>query len=216
MVQKMVESVTGMAIERKPLKNINFGLAFGMGVKKLQRQLGVDEATARKIIEAYFQGAPYVKDTMAMFSATALDLGHLVSPLGRRVRFNLWEPIRQRGAFGDEEERRIAIPYERAVLEYGTRIQRAYGHKALVLMLQMVEGDTIKSAMLKCWKEGVFNVTGVPRITVHDELGHSVRDDAPATNDAYRYMTHVMQTAIPLKIPVLVDSGRGPNWGAIE
>ena len=212
MVQKMVERVTGMAIERKPLKNINFGLAFGMGVKKLMRQLGVDEATAKKIIEAYFNGAPYVKDTMSLFSAIALEKGELRSLLGRRVRFDLWEPIRQRG----DSERQIALPLERALAQYGTRIQRAYGHKALVLALQMVEGDTIKSGMLRCYKEGVFDVTGVPRITVHDELGHSVRDDSPRTTEAYAYMKHVLETSIPLRIPVLVDSGRGANWGAIE
>jgi hypothetical protein len=29
-------------------------------------------------------------------------------------------------------------------------------------------------------------------------------------------MRHVLQTAIPLSIPVLVESGRGERWGAID
>lgn len=213
MVQNMIERVAGMFIERKPLKTINFGLAFGMGVKKLMRMLGVDKTTATKIMTAYFAGAPYVKETMDYFSDIAMREGVIVSALGRKVRFNMWEPIRQRGdAF---EDRKIALPYDRAIIQYGTRIQRAYGHKALVTRLQMMEGDTIKSAMVRCHKEGVFAVTGVPRITVHDELGHSVRDTSPRTTEAYAYMKHAMETATPLRIPVMVDSGRGPNWGAI-
>ncbi len=177
MVQAMIERVTGIFVERKPLKNINFGLAFGMGVKKLMRQLGVDEKTARKIIEAYFAGAPYVKDTMEMFSKWAMHEGALVSMLGRKVRFNMWQPIRQNYS---NDERQIALPYERAINQYGTRIERAYGHKALVMMLQMMEGDTIKSAMLKCWKEGVFAVTGVPRVTTPASALKAVRAVAHA------------------------------------
>ena len=117
---------------------------------------------------------------------------------------------------GDRDDRKIALPYDRAITQYGTRIQRAYGHKALNRLLQAAEADTIKAALCRCFKEGVFDIIGVPRVTVHDELGFSVEDESERANATYAYMHHVMQTAIPLRVPVLVDSGRGANWGAIE
>jgi DNA polymerase I-like protein with 3'-5' exonuclease and polymerase domains len=209
--QKTVERVTGLFIERKPIKNINFGLLFGMGEDKLARQIGVDKAKARLTFNAYHQGAPYVKATTNLYSNLSNTEGEIVSLLGRKSRFTMWEPIRQ-----GREERRIALPYERAVQQYGTRIQRAYGHKALNRLLQMGEGDHMKRGMWKCYKDGVFDVIGVPRLTVHDELGFSVEDDSPLAQSAYAYMHHTLESAVPLRIPVRVDFGRGPNWGAIE
>lgn len=211
--QKNVERVTGLFIERKPIKNINFGLLFGMGEPKLARQIGVDHTKAKAMFKAYHEGAPYVRATTELYSKLSNETGEIVSILGRKSRFNLWEPIRN---LGDRDERKIALPYDRAIAQYGTRIQRAYGHKALNRQLQMCEGDTIKSGMWRCLKEGVFDVIGVPRITVHDELGFSVIDESERDNEAYAYMHHVLETAVPLRIPVLVDSGRGANWGAIE
>lgn len=209
--QKTVERVTGLFIERKPIKNINFGLLFGMGEPKLARQIGVDKEKAKLTFNAYHAGAPYVKATTQLYADMSNRHGEIVSLLGRKSRFNLWEPIRQ-----GREERQIALPYDRAISQYGSRIQRAYGHKALNRQLQMGEGDHMKRGMWRCWKEGVFDVIGVPRITVHDELGFSVEDDSPQTQEAYAYMHHVLENAVPLRIPVLVDHGRGLNWGAIE
>jgi len=212
-VQKLVNDVSGRYIERKPIKNINFGLAFGMGEDKLARQLGVELSVAREIMKAYHMGAPYVRETTKLFARMALEDGQIVSMLGRKSRFNLWEPIRERNS---REERKIALPYERALAMYGTRIQRAYGHKALNRKLQMAEGDHMKRGMWQCWKEGVFDYIGVPRLTVHDELVFSVMRNDPAMNEAFAYMRHVMTHAVSIKIPVLVDFGRGANWGAID
>lgn len=210
-VQTTVERVTGRFIERKPIKNINFGLAFGMGEDKLARQIGVNATIAKETVAAYHQGAPYVKATTKHFADTALETGEIVSLLGRKSRFNLWEPIRH-----GKEDRKIALPYERAVMQYGTRIQRAYGHKALNRQLQMAEGDHMKRGMWLCDQAGVFDVIGVPRLTVHDELGNSVVDDSPIAREAYAWMRNTMETAVRIKIPVLYDFGRGPSWGAID
>jgi len=59
-------------------------------------------------------------------------------------------------------------------------------------------------------------VTGVPRLTVHDELDFSQVDDTPATREAFREMHHIMQTVIPLRVPVICDLEIGPNWGDVE
>ena len=71
----------------------------------------------------------------------------------------------------------------------------------------------MKKAMHRCWVDGIFDATGVPRLTVHDELDF---DDPGGRNEAFNEMRHVMETAIPLRIPVRADYEIGPNWGDVE
>jgi DNA polymerase I-like protein with 3'-5' exonuclease and polymerase domains len=52
-------------------------------------------------------------------------------------------------------------------------------------------------------------------LTVHDELGSSVPRTS-AGDEAGRELTRVMERAVKLRVPVLVESERGPNWGACK
>jgi DNA polymerase I-like protein with 3'-5' exonuclease and polymerase domains len=70
----------------------------------------------------------------------------------------------------------------------------------------------MKMAMHKCYKDGVFDETGVPRLTVHDELDFS---DPGGRNKAFEEMKHIMETALPLLIPVKADGEIGADWGHI-
>jgi hypothetical protein len=71
----------------------------------------------------------------------------------------------------------------------------------------------IKMGMWKCWTSGVFAVTGVPRLQVHDELDFN---DNGQANEAFREMAHIMETCIPLKVPVRMECEIGPNWGETQ
>ena len=135
--------------------------------------------------------------------------GYVTSVLGRRCRFTLWEPG-VRGEWGDP------LPYEAAIREYGPFIRRAFEYRGVNYKFQSSEPDIMKTGMLKCLRSGVFDYTGVPRITVHDELGFSVKDDSPAMNEAFEFIKHTMEGAVPLRVPVYVDAGRGPSWGKID
>ena len=104
------------------------------------------------------------------------------------------------------------MPYERAILEYG-QLRRAYTHKALNRRLQGSAADLMKKAMLDCWKQGIFAETGVPRLTVHDELDFS---DPGGKDKAFGEMQRIMETAIPLRIPVKADGECGPDWGHVK
>lgn len=211
MTQELVQSIAGIHIERKPIKNINFGLLYGMGESKLARQAGIDKKQAKEVFKAYHTGNPYVGATMEATAAEAQTLGYITTLLNRRSRFNLWEP-----RVVDYENRAIPLRYEQAIRHYGADIQRAHTHKAINRRLQGSAADMIKKGMHQCWQEGVFDVIGVPKLQVHDELDFSVPDDSPAIREAFAYMRRVLETAIPLRVPVLVDSGRGVNWGAID
>lgn len=87
------------------------------------------------------------------------------------------------------------------------------GYIALNRKLQGSSADLIKLAMLKCYDNGLFDITGVPKLTIHDELDFS---DPGFCDDAFREITNTMETCIPLKVPVIVNVKAGPNWGTLK
>lgn len=205
----LIEKVTGVKLSRSHTKNINFGLAYGMGLAKLAKDLGVSLKEAEELSKAYHKGVPFARETMKLLSDFANTYGYNKTILGRRTRFNTWEP-------SDWGTKGKALPYELAIREYGYNIQRAYLYRTLNYTLQGSSADMMKKAMVECYTRGVFAVTGVPRLTVHDELDFSQVDDTPATREAFREMHHIMQTVIPLRVPVICDLEIGPNWGDVE
>lgn len=189
---------------RKPVKNINFGLIYGMGVAKLSADLGLTQEEGKKLFAAYHEGVPFAKATMNLLSTQAQQLGTVTTILNRKSRFDLWEPLQ----FSDAKP----LPYRLAKAQYGQNIKRAGTHKALNRLLQGSAADLMKCAMWKCYKDGIFDVTGVPRITVHDELDFS---DMGNCEEAFREMQWVMENAIQLKIPVKAEGEAGPDWGHV-
>jgi DNA polymerase-1 len=205
--QKLVEKGAGKKLDRKPLKNINFGIIYGMGESTLATNLGVSSSKAKQLFEAYHKGAPYVLKTMEYYTKLAENTGVITTLLGRQSQFDLWEP----SSFDDK---RPAMPLEFAAKHYGN-IKRAGCYKALNRLLQGSAADFLKMATVMCYEEGVFKKTGVPRLTVHDELNFS-DPDPRETDIAFRAMADIMETAIKLKIPILVDQEVGPNWGQLK
>jgi len=205
MTQELVHRQTGQLLDRKPIKNINFGLIYGMGVDKLAGGLGLSVKAGKELFAAYHKGAPFAKATMEACSEEARDTGIITTILGRKSRFDLWEPQ----GWGSEG---MALPYEQAILKYG-QIRRAYTHKALNRRLQGSAADMMKMAMWRCYKDGIFNETGIPRLTVHDELDFS---DPGGKDAAFREMKHILENAMPLRIPIKADCDIGPDWGHVE
>lgn len=200
---------------RRPIKNVNFGLLYGQSLKSLMYKTsayfgdGFTEKQAKGFFDAYFEGAPYVKPTMKMIGEEVQQYGYTTSILGRRCRFNLWES-------GMQGERTDPLPYEAAIREYGTFIKRAYEYRGVNYKFQSSEPDIMKTGMLHCLQSGVFDYTGVPRLTVHDELDFSVRDDTPEMREAFKFIQHTMERAVTLRVPVFVDMETGPNWGKVD
>lgn len=205
MTQELVHRQTGQLLDRKPIKKINFGLIYGMGVDKLAGGLGLSVKAGKELFAAYHKGAPFAKATMEACSEEARDTGIITTILGRKSRFDLWEPQ----GWGNEG---MALPYEQAILKYG-QIRRAYTHKALNRRLQGSAADMMKMAMWRCYKDGVFAETGIPRLTVHDELDFS---DPGGRDAAFREMRNILENAMPLRIPIKADCDIGPDWGHVE
>lgn len=201
----MIQRITGLDLIRAYVKNINFGLIYGEGESSLSHNLGVTLAKGKEMFAAYHEAVPYAKATMEATSKEAEIYGVITTILGRRSRFDLWEPSAW-------EDKRPPLSYEAALNKYG-RIKRAYAYRALNRRLQGSAADQMKLAMHKCWKDGIFAETGVPRLTVHDELDFI---DNGGKDEAFREMQHVMETCMELRVPIRADYEIGPNWGDVK
>lgn len=203
----MIKHMTGYQLDRKPAKNINFGLIYGMGIPKLLETLGLSKAEGQKLFAAYHEAIPYAKHTMDACSSQAESAGFIQTIMGRRSRFDLWEPKHTKPG-----QRAIALPLDRAIRQYG-HVRRAHLHKALNRRLQGSAADMMKYSMWRAWEDGVFDYIGVPRLTVHDELDFS---DAGGKEDGWAYLQHVLEKSMPLRIPVKADPEVGADWGSAK
>ena len=183
-------------IPRSQAKTINLGLFYGMGKNKLQAELGVDKEAAEDLFSKYHQRVPFVKQLMYSVMERAQDAGKIRTLLGRRCRFNLWEP----NQFGVHKP----LSHEEALKEHGSGIKRAYTYKALNRLIQGSAADMTKKAMVELHKEGI-----TPHIQVHDELDISVDNNADKIKE-------IMESAVKLEIDNKVDYESGPNWGTIK
>jgi DNA polymerase I-like protein with 3'-5' exonuclease and polymerase domains len=189
-----------------------------MGLELLAFELSLPKKEVAGLLAAYHEANPYVKATAKHYEEMAQQQGYITTVLNRRRRFNMWEPKPK----WDEETRSYVkypgLRYQHAIAVYGSAIQRARTHTALSSETQGSNADGMKKWMVDADDAGVFAVTGVPTLTVHDELDFSVIDDSPARREAHQELRYLGEQALAhkLTVPIRVDSGRGPNWGSIE
>ena len=185
-------------IPRKSAKTINLGLFYGMGVGKLSDQLGIDPEEGKSLIKQYNERVPFVRQLADAVSDHANKRGAVKTFLGRRCRFELWEPK----AFGSYK----AYPLDRAKEEYGeyTPLKRSGTYKALNRLIQGSAADQTKKAMIDLDKEGI-----TPMIQIHDELAISLKDD-PETQ---KKIIDIMENTLEMSVPSKVDVAIGNNWG---
>jgi DNA polymerase I-like protein with 3'-5' exonuclease and polymerase domains len=187
-------------IPPKQAKVINLGMMYGMGVNKLSEQLDISVDEAKSIINQYHTRVPFVKGLMTGVMNRLNDKasgGSIRSILGRKCRFDLWEP--------DTFAMNKAMPYKDAIQEYGptTRLKRAYTYKALNRLIQASAADMTKKAMVDLYKQGT-----IPLIQIHDEIAVSVKDKEEAQKIA-----DIMTSSVLLEVPNKCDIEIGPSWG---
>jgi DNA polymerase I-like protein with 3'-5' exonuclease and polymerase domains len=187
-------------ISRKQAKTINLGMMYGMGVNKLSDELDIPVPEAKDLVKQYHERVPFVKSLMQGVTNRLNEkssAGSIRSILGRKCRFDLWEP--------DSFAMNKALPYRDAVKEYGetTRLKRAYTYKALNRLIQASAADMTKQSMVNIYKAGKL-----PMIQIHDEIAMSVRDKEEALEIA-----KIMENAVPLEVPNSCDTELGPSWG---
>lgn len=187
-------------IPRKQAKTLNLGLMYGMGVKKMCVELGMDEDAAKSLIDQYHSRVPFVKMLTKGVQKKLDDprsSGSIRSLKGRKCRFDLWEPA--------TFEMHKALPREEAIAAHGptTRLKRAYTYRALNRLVQASAADQVKASMLAVYQAGY-----TPMLQVHDELAFSVD-----TLEEAKKLEEIMINAIELVVPSKCDIELGPSWG---
>ena len=86
-------------------------------------------------------------------------------------------------------------------------------YKAINYKIQGSAADVMKKAMVDGYRAGIFDVTGVPRLTVHDELVFSLKEKTPLVQEALREFCHIAETGFPFKVPVSFEADYGNTWG---
>jgi len=193
---EIVAKIAG--IDRSEAKTINLGLFYGMGKVKLANSLGYNDEDAEKVLTQYHQRVPFVKQLIKQVMNRAQDSGKIRTLLGRRCRFNLWEP----SYFGVHKP----LKHEDAIKEHGPGIRRAFTYKALNKLIQGSAADMTKKTMVDLKSEGIL-----PMIQLHDELDISVESKEHANK-----IKEIMENCVELKVPNKVDYEVGDNWGDIS
>lgn len=227
--QNAVKTSTGIYIPRKAaevatgnfktgrltIKEVNFGKLFGVGARKVAAMAHCAIEEGKKALDALDVALPFIKPSQKAFTSEAKALGYITTVLGRRYRFDMWEEVSE---WDDEKKaysRSLPMPYYQAIREYGA-VQRAGTHKSMAGRCQGSAADCLKYSLWRCLKDGVFGVIGYPKMSVHDQVGRSVIDLSPKQEEASDYYHHLMENSLKLRVPILFETGRGPNWGSID
>jgi DNA polymerase-1 len=196
----VVAEMTGLP--RLQAKTITFAIAYGAGAAKIATQLGLDLAAGTKVLNDYHRRAPFMRPLTNLWMEEADRAGQIKTILGRVRRFPLWETTNGRGERFYSRKRTMGA-------------NRAFTYRALNAYIQGSAADILKQAMALIWESGVCAVLGAPHLTVHDELDVSV-PKTKAGKEAFKEMVHIMETAVEMSIPLVVDSGLGKNWGVAK
>ncbi|MET8549949.1 DNA polymerase I [Micromonospora zamorensis] len=176
--------------QRRKIKAMNYGLAYGLSAFGLSQQLGINTEEARGLMENYFAGFGGVRDYLHQVVARARQDGYTSTILGRRRYLpDLVSDNRQR--------RDIA---ERMALNAPIQGSAADIIKVAMLHVDTALGEAgLRSRML---------------LQVHDELVFEV---APGEREALEALVrHEMGGAYPLSVPLEVSVGEGRDWNSAD
>lgn len=171
--------------QRRQAKAVNFGLLYGMSEFGLIRQLGFTREESQNYIKQYFHRYPGIYEYMQRTRQVALEQGFVETILGRR----LYTP--------DIDARNMMV-------------RKAAERAAINAPLQGSAAEIIKLAMIAVDKILPKDQAKL-LLQVHDELVFEV-DEAIADELAVK-IAEAMQNVVKISVPLLVEVGKGKNWG---
>jgi DNA polymerase-1 len=172
--------------QRRAAKAINFGLMYGMSAFGLARQLNIGRVEAQAYMDTYFMRYPGVQQFMEDTREQAREQGYVETLFGRRLYLpdiNASNMQRRQGA-------------ERA---------------AINAPMQGTAADIIKRAMISvdAWLQKEKPDAHLV-MQVHDELVFEVKEDQ--LDKLKQAVVSRMSGAAELDVPLIVDTGYGPDW----
>ena len=171
---------------RRTAKMVNFGIIYGISAHGLAQRLGIGRAESAEIIEEYFKQYPKIKVLMESTIEIARKQGYVETLLGRR------RPLRDINSANGT----VRAGAERVAIN--TPIQGTAADMIKIAMHKvqdLLEKEQTKTRML---------------LQIHDELVFDLHQDERETLP--EKIVECMQSALPLSVPIVVDTGTGANW----
>jgi DNA polymerase-1 len=190
--QATAAEIFGIALEdvtteqRRSAKAVNFGLIYGMSAFGLAKQLNVSRGQAQEYINLYFARYPGVLDYMDDTKEQAKETGYVETLEGRRL-------------------------YLPDINARNGQLRQYAERTAINAPMQGTAADIIKIAMIKmeAWLQTCpYDLTML--MQVHDELVFEVADKD--LEGAKAEIKSIMESALELKVPLIVEVGQGKNW----
>ena len=189
--------------ERRLGKVINFGVIYGIGAQRFARESGASVSDARIFIERFNQRYPKVFRYLQQMQREAIAQGYVTTIKGRRRYFNFTsDSIRNlRG----KDPNSINLDKLRTRDQFDAQSLRAAANAPI----QGSSADIIKIAMVKL-HEVLRDKQARLLLQVHDELVFEVH---PSEWEALQpQIKSVMETAVDLTVPLMVEVRSGQNW----
>ncbi|MFH1687309.1 MAG: DNA polymerase I [bacterium] len=179
---KAISEVTSQ--ERRAAKTANFAVIYGVSAFGLAQQTELDLSGARSFIDTYFERYPGIKLYMERTKAQARRDGYVTTLLNRRR-------------------------YLPEINSKNFNVRQFAERTAINTPIQGTAADMIKLAMISIHK-GMAGMKSKMVLQVHDELVF----DAHRTEveKLKKLVVTDMQTALPLRVPIIADVGVGENW----
>jgi len=181
-----VEMADVTRVMRDRAKTVNFSIIYGIGAFSLAQRMGISRAEGEEFIARYFERFPQVR-----------------AYLDQQV-----ELARERGFIETLTGRRRYIPEIRSknfnIRSFGERVSTN-------APIQGTAADLIKIAMIDIQNAIRDERSGARMLLqVHDELlFETPRDEIDATLSMVKSR---MESAVQLRVPLLVETGVGENW----
>ena len=174
---------------RRAAKTINFGLLYGMGQRKLARELGIGLAEAKALIDNYFARFPAIRRYTAESVDKARATLHAYTLFGR---FLALPGIDSKNKGISSEAERVAVN----------------------MPIQGTAADIIKRAMIAIHELIKDNSEIKMILQVHDELVFEVKKNylEEAAALVRREMEHALPRQYRDRVSLCVDIGSGKSW----
>ena len=178
---------------RARAKTINFAILYGISRWGLAGRLDVTPDEAQAMIDRYFERFPGINRYIAETLQSAKETGYTTTLFGRRTHFPRIKSKNQNERAGSERA-------------------------AINAPIQGTSADIIKRAMARM--PPALAEAGLPDVRmlmqVHDELVFELPEgDVDAARPVIeRVMAGAAEPAVTLTVPLDVEIGVGPSWGA--
>jgi DNA polymerase-1 len=189
--------------ERRLGKTINFGVIYGMGAARFSQEAGVSFKEGKKFIERLKEQYPAVFGFLEHTKREAISKGYVETILGRRRTFH----------FASRRLRELqGCPVDEITPEQYQKIDQGDAQLLRAAANAPIQGssaDIIKKAMVEIHKL-LQPYQSQLLVQVHDEL---ILEMPPAEWEQLRpEIQSIMENAVNLRVPLLVEAKVGKNW----